>query len=357
MLTKPDILDIMYGRKRAPFISAFLLVTAFVYGMLVRLRRSLFKAGLLRKNALPITVISVGNLTLGGTGKTPTVLNVAALLRTRGRRPVVISRGYGRKDESRIETVSDGSGVLVDAATGGDEPVLIGAKLTGVPVVAGKDRFQAGLFALERFNPDTIILDDGFQHLRLQRNIDIVLVDAADPFGNGKLFPAGILREPLTSLQRADIVLITRSEQAADLESLTATLRQFTRARIFTSRHVPVDLIDSGSGDVMPLSALRNTDAFVFSGIARPASFTALMRSLGAQIKAEAVFPDHYEYTRFDLASIFQQAADKRISMIVTTEKDAIRLRSMKSDGIWALRIELQVCEHEEWETAILEDL
>lgn len=346
----------MYNRKRAPLISAALFVPAFAYGLLVRFRCLLYETGVLRKKTLPITVISVGNLTLGGTGKTPAVLNVASLLRKHGRMPAVISRGYGRKNEAALVTVSDGVGVLVDAETGGDEPVLIGSKLKGLPVVAGSDRFLAGQFALQHFHPDTIILDDGFQHLRLNRNINVVLVDGTNPFGNGKLFPAGILREPLTSLLRADIVLITRSEQTKDLESLKARLRQFTNARILTSNHVPVDLIDSVSGEIKPLSSLRRTDVFVFSGIAHPASFSALLRSLGAEVKAEAVFPDHYAYTRSDLASIYQQAADKRVSMIITTEKDAVRLRALKPEGIWALRIELQVCEQEAWEKALLEE-
>jgi len=357
VITKEYLQDIMYARRRAPLAEAVLFMLSVLYGFAVRLRRIFYGLGLLPRRKLPVRVISVGNLTLGGTGKTPTVIHIAGMLSTRHRRPVVLSRGYGRKNESELVLVSDGDQVLVGAGSGGDEPVLIATRLSGVPVVAGKDRYRSGLFALERFNPDTVILDDGFQHLRLRRDADIVLVDATDAFGNGKLFPAGILREPLSALGRADAVLITRADRATDLEALKAALQQHTRARIFTSHQEPRELVDSVSGDITPLSALRNTAALVFSGIARPASLSALLSSLGASIKEEMIFPDHYEYDRSDLAAIYQKAADHRVSLIITTEKDAVRLKDLRPEGILALRIDLELHEPEDWERMILSDL
>ncbi len=330
-----------------------LLLLSFPYGLLVFLRKALFAAGILRRKTLSERVISVGNLTVGGTGKTPAVMNIAGAMLRNGRHPVVISRGYGRKEESDITVVSDGARVCVDTANGGDEPVLIAAKMNGVPVVAGSDRFRAGLFARDRFRIDTIILDDAFQHIRLRRDLDIVLLDAVAPFGNGRLFPAGILREPLSGLGRAQAVLLTGLERAGNLESLKRTISSFTRAKIFTSHVAATGLLDVVSGEQKPLSALRGTGAIALAGIARPGRFISLLQSLGAEIRSECLFPDHYAYSKSDLASIFQIAADKKASMIVTTEKDGVRLRSLKPQGIWALGIELKVNESDEWETLL----
>jgi tetraacyldisaccharide 4'-kinase len=306
---------------------------------------------------LPCAVISVGNIALGGTGKTPTVIAIAGLILRQGKQPVVISRGYGRQDESLVSIVSDGRIVQTDAARNGDEPVLIADRLTGVPVVVGADRYQASLSALHHFHPDVIVLDDGFQHIRLRRTMDIVLVDAAEPFGSGKLFPAGILREPLTALKRAHAILITRAEASSDLSSLKASLRRYTEARIFTSSHVPLDLVNIATNETRPLSSLRHTTVYAFSGIARPASFLSLLESLGAVVKNYGSYPDHYVYVKNDLANIFKQAADEQVNMVVTTEKDGVRLHAMRPEGIWTLRITLKVAESEAWERMILEVL
>lgn len=338
-------------------IGSFLRFLSVLYGLTIRLRRAFYTFARFKRKKLPQRVISVGNITLGGTGKTPTVIQIAGMLCSNKKGPVVISRGYGRSNESALVVVSDGKQVLVDAKTGGDEPVLIGSKLAGVPVVADSNRFRAALFAFQKFGNDTVILDDGFQHLQVQRDLDIVLLDAVDPFGSGKLFPAGILREPLSALQRAHVVLITGTERVEDLGPLKRVIRQNTEARIFTSCQVPSDLVDVMTGETKPLSALRGTGVLAFSGIARPASFVSLLRSLGAEVKAELDYPDHYDYKGSDLAAILQRAADERASMIVTTEKDAVRLRSLTPHGIVALRIELKVVENEEWEAVLLDKI
>jgi tetraacyldisaccharide 4'-kinase len=351
---KDYIEELMYGRRTSLFIGALLLLLSVLYGLAVRLRHAFYVLAFFRKKKLVQRVISVGNITLGGTGKTPAVMQIAGVLLGHQKHPVIISRGYGRNDESSLVVVSDGKKVLVDTKTGGDEPVLISSKLIGVPVVVDSDRYRAALFAHRRFGNDTVILDDGFQHLRLQRDLDIVLVDAADPFGSGKLFPAGILREPLSALQRAHAVLITGSDRAANVESIKKMIRRNTAAYIFTSQQVPTDLVDVMTGEVKQLSTLRGSTVLAFAGIARPASFVSLLRSLGAEIKSEFAYPDHYEYKKSDLAAIFQRAADEKIGMIVTTEKDAVRLKSLKPDGIWALRIELKVVENKEWEAVLL---
>jgi tetraacyldisaccharide 4'-kinase len=347
--------DLMYGRKRAFFIEGLLLPVSFCYGIAVRMRHALYALRIFRKKRLPCRVISVGNITLGGTGKTPTVIQIADFLLKNKRYPAVVSRGYGRKNEADIVAVSDGKAQLSDIAIAGDEASLIGSKLPGLPVVVGSDRYGAALFALQVFGPNAIILDDGFQHVRLRRDLDIVLVDAEDPFGNGRLFPSGILREPLKSLERAHVVLITRADKAVDIEALKTVIRRKTDAKIFTSRHSPIDLVDIRNSETRPFSSLRGATILAFSGIARPASFSALLRSLGADIRYEMVYPDHYVYKRADMAAIFQKAGDARATMIITTEKDAVRLKTLNPDGIWALRIELRVVETGEWEKIILE--
>lgn len=347
----------MYGRRRSLLVGGALFVLSLLYRAIISLRQTLYQHGFLKSRTLPCRVISVGNITLGGTGKTPFVVSVAGLLSQKQLRPAVVSRGYGRQDESKTLVISDGKAVLTDARIGGDEPVLIGSRLSGIPVVVGSKRYEAAQYAIDRFNPDTVILDDGFQHLGLRRDLDIVLVDSTDPFGNGKLFPAGILREPLTALRRAQAVIITKAESSTALEALKKRIENATKARIFTSSQRPVDLIDYHTGDVKPLSVLRGTTVLAFSGIARPESFSALLGSLGVLLAGECKYPDHHEYTRTDLAAVFKKASDDRVSMIVTTEKDAVRLRALKPEGIWTLRIELTVAESREWESFLLNSL
>lgn len=323
-----------------------------LYGFVVILRNILYTAGFLRRRRLPVKVISVGNITLGGTGKTPAVIEIALLLKRSGRHPAVISRGYGRKDESHMRAVSDGKNVFLGSQEGGDEPVLIATSLAGVPVVVGRDRYSAGLFSVQAFGADTVILDDGFQHIKLRRNLDILLVDAKEPFGNGSLFPAGILREPVAAVKRADAILITRADD--EDTRLKMYLSETTKAPIFTSRHEPVDIVDIKTGEERPLAALKGTATIAFCGIGRPEEFISLLKSLGADVRHQSFYPDHYEYTRADMAEIFHKAVDSGAVMIITTEKDAVRLRPLNLDGIWALRIRLKVIEQEEWERMIL---
>jgi tetraacyldisaccharide 4'-kinase len=352
---KQYIEDLMYGRRKSFWLGPLLLLISALYGLAVTLRHGLYRLGVFKKRALPCRVISVGNITLGGTGKTPAVIAIARLLLKQGQHPAVLSRGYGRERESDLLVVSDGSMSAVDAARGGDEPLLIASKAPGVPVVVGADRYQAGRLALERFRPDVLVLDDGFQHIRLARDLNIALLDASDPVGSGRLFPAGILREPLSALKRADVVLITRADRAKDAEKLKEVIGRHTAARIFASRQSPVDLVDDMTGITRPLSSLRGEPVLAFSGIARPASFFSLLRQLGAVVRTELAYPDHYQYKNSDMDVIIRKAADEAAGLIITTEKDAMRIRALRPRGIWSLRIEQQVLEAKAWERMILQ--
>lgn len=351
MRSRAYLEDILYGRKRRPIVSLLLIVLSWIYGSIVRIRLACYAQGLFRKRRLPVPVISVGNITVGGTGKTPAVIAIAGLLRRNGRQPVILTRGYGRKDESAIEVLS---GVADQPDRAGDEPALLAARLADVPVVVGRDRFRAGMVACERFLPDVAVLDDGFQHLRLERDLNIALIDAADPFGNGRLLPAGILREPAGGLRRADIVVITRSDRARDLDGLRSWIARRTAARIFTARHAPVVLVDIASGETRAVKSLRGTPVFAFAGIARPEALFTLLTSLGTVLKGSASYADHYRYTKDDLATLFQRTADSGAVMLLTTEKDGVKLRGMAPAGVWALRIDLEVLEKEAWEEVLL---
>ena len=337
-------------------MGALLFLLSLLYGSALWLRSRAYACGLLRSKKLSLPVLSVGNLTVGGTGKTPVVIQIAGLLQKHNRKPLVLSRGYGRTDAARTVIVSDGAAAIADSRSGGDEPALIARRLPGVPVVAGSDRYRAGLFAIERLHPDVIVLDDGFQHLRLSRDRNILLIDASEPFGNGKLLPAGILREPLTAMQRADIVLITRADRAVDLVALKRTISTRSSAKIFTARHVPRSLVNVASGEEQALASLRGTPVLAFAGIARPESLAALLKDLGAEVKTVVEYPDHYQYTGADLAGLVQRSRELD-ALPVTTEKDSERIRDMAPEGLWALRIDLEVLEKQAWETVLLQNL
>lgn len=357
MLTRQAIEDIMYGRKSSPLIGALLFFASLIYGFAVRLRLAAYEHGFLRIKKLPCPVISVGNLTLGGTGKTPAVIAIAAFLGQQGMKTAVVSRGYGRREESPTVVVSDGTGILVDPSVSGDEPALMAARLQDVPVIVGKDRFNAGSAAITRFRPDVLVLDDGFQHIRLHRDLNIVLLDGRLPFGNGKLFPAGVLREPVGSLRRADVVLITRSEQASDLSSLRSRIARITPAPVFTAKHVPTDLVGLMDDSRESLASLQGASVLAFSGIAKPESFASLLSELGADVRKVIDFPDHYQYAPEDLERLRSQARESGAPLIVTTEKDGVKLREIEPRGIRALRIQLEILEKEAWERVLLQRL
>ena len=306
------------GRTAVP--RAILRTLSLPCGAAVALRNHLYDRELLRPTKLPCLVVSIGNLTVGGTGKTPTVILLAALLKEHGYRPAVLSRGYGSHSKASVNVVSDGNRVLLGWREAGDEPVMIAGALPGIPVLTGPKRSLTGKAAVERFGADILILDDAFQHRSLFRDIDIVLIDAARPFGNGLLLPRGPLREPPQALRRASILLRTGD---ADHEE---PLREVPSLPSFRGTHRPRELVEAATGRVSPPTVLQGQKVFAFAGIGSPEAFRRGLTALGAKVVSFQAFPDHHPYDRSDIETLRRLAAESGAARIVTTEKDGVRL-------------------------------
>ena len=331
-----------------------------LYGFGMLARKRLYAGGLLKERALPVKVISIGNLTLGGTGKTPVVIALANELRDRGHAVGVISRGYGRQTTEDVVEVSDGHSLRSDPQKTGDEPLLIAERCPGVSVAVGADRYAAGQYLLGRFGLDTLILDDGFQHHALKRDVDVVLLDATSPFGNGYVFPRGRLRERLSALERASLVVLTRAGQGDFDGAFEAIRRAAPAAHVCLTDFIPTRLrrID-GSGSEPP-DALKGERVVAFSGIGNPESFRRLLERLGALVVDHCGFPDHHVYCIQDIRRVAKLAANLRADRVVTTEKDAVKVRLLThgadDPAVWALRIDLEwLAGGEEWERLVLQ--
>jgi tetraacyldisaccharide 4'-kinase len=301
-------------------------------------------------------VISVGNLTLGGTGKTPMVESVASFLQQEGLRVGVLSRGYGGRQSRSPTIVSDGKRCLVPPEVAGDEPVLLAEHLVGLPVVVGRNRYAAGMLAVERFGVDVIVLDDGFQHVQLARDLDILLLDAVRPFGNGRLFPRGDLRERPAAIARADAIVLTRWE-ADTAPSLTALKLFQSVLPLFCSQHEPLDLRALAAGHLLPLASLKGQRILAFCGIGTPDHFRQMLQRLEAEIVTFVAFPDHHPYTRPEIEQLVLIAKQQSAEILVTTEKDGVRLRRLQplTGQVWELRIRTTIVEREAtWKTWIL---
>jgi tetraacyldisaccharide 4'-kinase len=282
---------------------------------------------------LPCPVISIGNIEVGGTGKTPMTIALARLIKQWGYQPAVISRGYKGIGSKTGAVVSDGHMILLDAKQAGDEPFLMAVSLDRVPVVIGSDRYSAGQLAIERFRPDVLLLDDGFQHLRLHRDLDVVLLDAVRPFGNGYLLPRGRLREPVRGLARSHAVVLTRSGQKEP--SYCRALGQIlsprplfrARHRIYVHRLVPAgEPVHQSSHRSLSNNSLAGREIFAFSGLARNEAFHASLTDLGSILTGSLGFDDHHRYDRGDLHRIVETAHRASCRCLVTTEKDVVKI-------------------------------
>jgi tetraacyldisaccharide 4'-kinase len=325
---------------------------AKLYELGVRARAALYENGFFETRRLNAPVISVGNLTVGGSGKTPCVAFLARFLRDEGYEVAILSRGYKRESRGRVE-VSNGREILCGPNESGDEPFLLAKSCPGARVVVDHDRYAAGRRLEERERVSVFILDDGYQHLRLARDLNLLLIDAFDPLDQAKMVPFGRLREPITALRRADAVIVTRSDQPFDRRALEDTIRRFACADtpVFYAHHKMTDLIRlDGARVVRPADFARKRVAAV-SGIARPDRFVADLERLGMEIALRRDFDDHHRYTREELSEIVERAREVRAEAVVTTEKDAANLPAdfagSSSPPIFVARIEF-ACENEE---------
>jgi tetraacyldisaccharide 4'-kinase len=328
---------------------------SLLFGVVVAVRGFLYRSGILRRFPLGVQVISIGNVTAGGTGKTPVTEIFARTLSAEGRRVAILSRGYRRKEApwwQRLFTqvidpplvVSDGRHVLLDAATGGDEPYMLASNLPGVAVVVDRNRVKAGRYAIKRLGCDTLILDDGFQYQKLKHSIDVVLVDATNPFGNGNLLPRGILREPARHLKRADIIFLTKCR--GDVSAVREAVRRYNRtADIVECNHAPRVLKDVWSREEFPLDWLSGKTLCTLSGIASPKGFENSLRTLGAKVVWCERYADHHRYDPGEILYALNRTADMGADALVTTEKDAVRFPRFETAPVRCLylRIAIQI--------------
>ena len=367
-------IEVILGRRqgfRASLLRLLLYGLSFVYERIVQLRLFLYRHRIFRERQLGCLVVSIGNLTVGGTGKTPIVEKFARALRIGGRRVAILSRGYKsvpqpvakkwfarfrKKVPAPPRIVSDGKSLLLNSLIAGDEPYMLANNLKDVIVLVDKDRVKSGLHAIREMKADTLLLDDGLQYLHLKHRLDIVLIDRQAPFGNEFLLPRGTLREPPPSLRRASYIFITKSTGQPN-DDLIARIRRYNRtAEIIECAHQPLYLQDVYTGEQLPLNRLSGTYIGSFCGIAAPESFEDGLRKLGAKIELAKRFTDHHRYTENELQSFINRCLRRDVDMIVTTEKDAVRFPRLTKPEvpIYFLRVEILILSgHETWEHCV----
>jgi tetraacyldisaccharide 4'-kinase len=324
---------------------AMLYLSSLLYRLIVDLRNRLYDRQILESVRLSCPVISVGNITVGGTGKTPCVIRLTRMLQQSGFRCAVISRGYGGKKPQAVNIVSDGNSILLGAESAGDEPLLIARSLPGIPVITGAKRVLTGRAAIERFGCNVLICDDAFQHRQVFRDIDIVLLDAEKPLGNGHLLPRGPLREPHGGLRRADCVILTRAEGREPLHPDIAAIVKQAGIPVFRADHQFRELMVPGENHLPEPNRLQGKKVCAFCGIARPASFKKLLVEGGADVMSFMEFPDHYAYDRFDLEDLKKHFLKFDADYWITTEKDAMRLENHPEflKTLCILRMEMEI--------------
>jgi tetraacyldisaccharide 4'-kinase len=365
------ILEKRFG-KRAALFRLFLLGLSKIFGRLVHLRLQLYRERILRERQLGVMVISIGNLTVGGTGKTPVVEKFARALTDGGRTVAILSRGYKSKRPpllrrivgrlkgdvswSQPRVVADGKQLLLDSATAGDEPYMLARNLKNVVVVVDKDRVKAGLYAIKHFKADTLLLDDGFQYLKLKHRLDVVLIDRQQPFGNEFMLPRGTLREPPENLKRARYIFITKSLPSGNADLIERIRRYNRTAEIIECTHRPLHLQNIFTDETKPLEYLQDRWIGALSAIAAPWSFESALTDLGAKLDLAKRFTDHYRFTEKDITTFVERCARRDLDAIITTEKDAVRIPRIEGLDlpIYYLRVEIEILSgHESWEACV----
>lgn len=313
-------------------VQAGLWILSFMFRGLILARHAFYRAGVFKRHVLPGPVISVGNLTVGGTGKTPLVSHIAQLLKSKGCRPVILTRGYMAASDKRVES---------------DEAAMLRAQL-GIPVLAGADRVRSVQAFLKTGSADCFVLDDGFQHWRIKRDLDIVTIDATNPWGNGHVLPRGILREPKRALARADVFVLTKSDIGRDrVGRIRAELGAINpKALIAETVHEPVDFIDARTNEVVGLKSVRGMKVCSVCGVAGPNTFIKTLIDLEADIDGHFTFPDHHVYGQADMERITALCRERGISTLITTEKDIIKWKVLMAsvpDGIRVLTLKIRI--------------
>ena len=358
---------IIHNRRglRASLLRAIFWFLSGIYKGAVKLRLYLYRERYIHDHHLGVPVISVGNITVGGTGKTPVVELLAKALRDKGRRVAILSRGYKSKRQRKpplswriaaklgmarkpkelpARVVSDGVNVLLDSHIAGDEPFMLAHNCPGVPVVVDRNRVKAGAHAIRKFGADVLILDDGLQYLKLKHRHDIVLVDKTAPFGTGYMLPRGTLREPPKSLRRASYIFLTKSD--GDSEDVIAQIRRYNPiAEIIECRHRPVHFQNIHTGERLPLDAFKGKYVGALSGIAVPESFEKGARKLGAKVQWTARFSDHHRFQEKDVTKFIDRCIKADAHAILTTEKDYVRFPKLEPGEIpiYFLRVEIEI--------------
>ncbi len=358
------LLEVILGERRgvkASTVRFLLFGCSQLFMVAVKARRFLYKARILRDSTLGVQVIAIGNLTVGGTGKTPVVEKFARELRDQGRNVAILSRGYRSKptplhkrafnkiflrdDTTPPRVVSDGKNLLLDSEMAGDEPYMLASNLKDVVVLVDKDRVKSGRYAIEKYGCDTLLLDDGFQYWKLRgRRQDIVLIDRQQPFGNNRLLPRGTLREPPSHLSRASVVFITKSDgNTGELRRRIAELNP--EAGIIECIHHPLYLEDVFTGKREDLSYVKGLKVASFSGIAQPESFEQSLVQLGAELVYTKRFADHHRFTQQEVLNAINRSKKRQAQAIITTQKDAVRFPKIdrRDLPILFMRVEIKI--------------
>lgn len=368
--------DVIFGRAkgfRAALMRMAMTGLSGIFRLLVQTRLMLFRKGWKDQSHLGMRVVSIGNITVGGTGKTPVTEFLARTLRDRGRRVAILSRGYKSKKLDRPQkwrrknghmvpgekmprVVSTGSALLLDSRHAGDEPFMLARNLDGVSVVVDKDRVKSGRFAISELEADTLVLDDGMQYLKLAHGMDIVLVDAGSPFGTGALLPRGTLREPPRNLRRASYIFLTKCDGTSN-DELIKRIRKYNKvAGIVETTHGPIYLENIFTRERKPLHFLKGKWVGAISAIAVPEAFENSLRKLGARVEVRRHFSDHHRFSKRDVDQFMQRCVERDMNLMITTEKDAVRFPrpSELNVPIYFLRIEVEILKgHEVWEDLI----
>ena len=353
---------------RKYLVLPILVLLGKVYGRISGVRNWLYRKGYKKRYWPGCYVISVGNITVGGTGKTPVVAALATALSKGGRKVAIVSRGYKSHSPSlrfrlkhkefsnKTKVVCDGRELLLSPRIAGDEPYMLAKDLKNVVVITDPDRVRGARYAMREFGVDTIILDDGMQHLRLRRQKDVVLIDANCPFGYGRILPAGLLREPIEGLHRADHILITKARDLTEekKEELKEEIRKYNkRADILVSYYEPSELISVHTESRFPLTLMQDLPIMVVTGIAQPEGFVKILEAQGAKVVCKRFFPDHHRFRRFEIEEIYETAKQFEVKAILVTEKDAVRFSKragLEQDPppVYYLKVALKISEGRE---------